>query len=728
MRLRIDTEDSSCTMSVMGGVFVGRCGEKRHSRIRVLGLVTAILAAFVACFVGLGPAIAQSQLARVDSTEIRGDVVAGLDESAGVGLSLEMLDPASALRHAMSAEEPMVAAARLAAVARHFEIIADHALLLRAQRLVEAQLHAEAAGTSASALERFKSSPIRADFYEILGNARAALGSEEEAREAWTRGVRATRDSERKAALRLRVAQSLERSNEPKEAAATYVNVWTKHASTDEAKVAEARLDVLEKRKGVPKRSAEDWRKRADQLFRKRHNEAALYAYDQALSGKLKNSESHRAQNQRAHTLFRMRLYPDAVAAFTALPQKDDVPLWRARSLARTGEVIKAVGEFEALGKTNKGALGVRATYLAGLLLDGRGFVDRAEEHFNWVSQSRASTGLSSAALWRLGWGAFREGKDEVAIGHFDRLLETETNTIDRLRTRYWRARALERRGDEEGAQGVFAELANGFPFSYYGWRARDRIQDHEAPSPGKRPDAGEPRLSSDDFERPKILLAAGLRKLATEEMRRTSRRARGLGDRLAMAQLFHEAEEYYDAQRVVVDAYTEDLARGPVPHLEELWWHAWPSAFEDLVAASTTKPGSVEPALVYAIMREESGYRPKVLSVSGARGLLQIMVPTGDKLAGRLGETSFEPDDLFEPEMNIKLGAHYLSELMGRFNGRMSASIASYNAGPNAVEGWLDGPTAAEDDIWVESIPYDQTRGYVKRVLRSYHAYRVLY
>ena len=64
----------------------------------------------------------------------------------------------------------------------------------------------------------------------------------------------------------------------------------------------------------------------------------------------------------------------------------------------------------------------------------------------------------------------------------------------------------------------------------------------------------------------------------------------------------------------------------------------------------------------------------------------------------------------------------------MDRFDGRRSAAIASYNAGPRVVAEWLEEPTAAPDDVWVEAIPYDQTRGYVKRVLRSFHAYRVLY
>jgi soluble lytic murein transglycosylase len=645
---------------------------------------------------------------------------------AAVGLRAP--DPAGALRRAMATKDPMLAAARFAEVARDFKIISDHATLLRARQLMDAHLQAESAAACAAALELYNDSPLRTDFFELLGDARAALSDEDGAREAWTRGIRATRDSDRQAVLRLSVAESLERSDLIDDALTIYRKIWTRHASTDQAKVAEVRLDILEKTPKATQRDGNDWRKRADQLFRKRENEEALRAYDKALASKLKKTDSNRAQKQRAHTLFRMREYPDSVKAFSALPQKDDVPLWRARSLARSGEVPKAVDEFEQLAKKSKGELSVRATYLAGLLLDGRGYSERAEKHFAWVSRNRVSTGLSNAALWRLGWSAFRGQREREAIDYFERLLEEETDTIGRLRTRYWRARALERADEQAVALVEFKALANDFPFSYYGWRARDRVRDHDEPSPGLRPDPGTARLDADDLARPKILLAAGLRKLAIEEMRRTGRKARGLEDRLAMAQLFSEADEYHEALRVVVDAYTEDLARGPVPHLEELWWHAWPSAFEELVVASTSARNSVEPALVYAIMREESGYRPKILSVSGARGLLQIMIPTGELLADRLGEKQYEPDDLFEPATNIKLGAFYLKELMGRFDGRLSASIASYNAGPNAVEGWLENPTAVEDDVWVESIPYDQTRSYVKRVMRSYHAYRVLY
>jgi soluble lytic murein transglycosylase len=124
--------------------------------------------------------------------------------------------------------------------------------------------------------------------------------------------------------------------------------------------------------------------------------------------------------------------------------------------------------------------------------------------------------------------------------------------------------------------------------------------------------------------------------------------------------------------------------------------------------------------------MREESGYRPTVVSTVGARGLLQIMPETGERLAQEVALADFDPDDLFEPPINIRLGAHYLRTLLIRFDGQLSAAIASYNAGPSAVERWID--PELEDDEWVESIPYDQTRAYVKRVLRSLYAYRVLY
>jgi soluble lytic murein transglycosylase len=116
------------------------------------------------------------------------------------------------------------------------------------------------------------------------------------------------------------------------------------------------------------------------------------------------------------------------------------------------------------------------------------------------------------------------------------------------------------------------------------------------------------------------------------------------------------------------------------------------------------------------------------VVSAVGARGLVQIMPGTGARLAASLGAPAFDPDELFDPARNLALGAVYLTRLLGRFDGRTSAAVAAYNAGPTAVARWLREGGGLEDDEWVEAIAYDQTRAYAKRVLRSVHAYRVLY
>jgi soluble lytic murein transglycosylase len=237
----------------------------------------------------------------------------------------------------------------------------------------------------------------------------------------------------------------------------------------------------------------------------------------------------------------------------------------------------------------------------------------------------------------------------------------------------------------------------------------------------------GSVNLTPRQLLRPRILLEAGLVDEARGELDRLFARARGREDRLALAELYADAGNYHRPQRLMVDAYTESLARGPAPDQLELWWHAWPAAFEDEVREAADPKSRLEPALVYAVMREESGYRPEVVSVSGARGLLQLMPETAERVARGAGISKPSSDDLFTPGVNIQLGAIYLGDLLGRFSGRTSAAIGSYNAGPEAVARWLRG-APLEDDEWVEEIGYEQTRAYVKRVLRSLHAYRVLY
>jgi soluble lytic murein transglycosylase len=157
------------------------------------------------------------------------------------------------------------------------------------------------------------------------------------------------------------------------------------------------------------------------------------------------------------------------------------------------------------------------------------------------------------------------------------------------------------------------------------------------------------------------------------------------------------------------------------------VWRIAYPTAFRAEIERFAP-PAGVEPDLLQALMREESALDPRVVSAAGAVGLTQLMVPTAQEVARQLKLKRPTAQDLTDAPLNIRLGATYLGTLLRRFDGSAPLAVASYNVGGGAVRRWLRDRGTLPLDEFVEEIPVQETRGYVKRVLRSYAAYRLLY
>jgi len=634
------------------------------------------------------------------------------------GLMLRTAQAAIEAGHGARAEE------LLEAIAARFPVVADYADLLRLRLRIDTSDYAGA--TAFAAAWRQVGSPLESERDALVGTAQAALGNRKAARSAWSQALEGTQDGAKRAALNWQIAESLAADGELDAAVERYLKVWTGHPLELESDAAEKALDAITQRRGFDPRTSRELRKRGDTLYLRRRNEAALAAYDRALaSANLPAIEARRARQKRAQTLFRLRRYPEAVEAFGQVAATPDNRIERARAIARAGEVERGARDLEVIGRAVRGRPAARALFLAGLLWEGEGEEERGRALFEEVIRSATGSSYADASLWRFGCADFRAGRDEAAIANFEKLLATNDRGVSALRTRYWLARAQERSGDAVAAP-AFAAIAREFPFSYYGWRAGLRAGAGATPTPIKAVARGATALAPADVARPRILLEAGMLAEARRELDRLHPRAEGLGDRLALAKLYAASGDFHSSERVIVGAYNESLARGPVPGQLDLWWHAWPAPFSAGMRRATANGALIEPGLVYALMREESGYRPDVVSVVGARGLLQIMPETGERLARDVALGDFDADDLFDPDINMRLGSHYLRSLLEQFRGQTSAAVASYNAGPVAVADWID--PAIEDDEWVEAIPYEQTRAYVKRVLRSLYAYRVLY
>ncbi len=704
---------------------------RRRWRVGIGGGCAAVLVVVMcglAAFAELPTGVGEDQTGGAASS-----VAAGMDASPAstvdptASLSASARNAGQALREALDAiktQEAQAAQERLLLLFRDQADLRDLIAWAEAQAWYERGEVERALGAVLRGFEAKPSEPIAARLEELRGTLAADAGDEAAARSAWQRGLALTRERELRTRLGMALAASWERSERVERAAERYREVWSRDPDSDAALEADARLTALEAAGAIAPRGPQDYIARGDRLFQRRHSEAALAAYEHALTGALPGAERQRIADRRAHCLFRLRRYPEATAAFANLPGLE-AKLWKGRSLARSDLVEDAIDLLTEVAREATGSLAVRARYLTGLLHEGRGREALARAAFEAVVASEPGGGLASDARWRLAWGDYLEGRSAQARVGFEALRRATSDPIDQLRPRYWAARSVQESNPERG-QAELAALAREFPLTYYGWQAAAAVEGGEAVEEVRNAVAASPaRLDAQTVFRIETMIAAGLDETARVHLDGLRKGARNLREHVRVAELYAEAGDYYQSLRTVVDPYGVTLARGVSPDLGALWEVAWPRAWQPLVLEAS--PAELDPEVVWSVMREESAYRPDVVSVTGALGLLQIMPETGERLARDAGFTEFSPRLLLAPDVNVRLGALYLRQLSLRFEGRLPAAIASYNAGPHAVRRWVrEGHPA--DDVWIESIPYSQTRAYVKRVLRSVAAYRAVY
>jgi soluble lytic murein transglycosylase len=146
----------------------------------------------------------------------------------------------------------------------------------------------------------------------------------------------------------------------------------------------------------------------------------------------------------------------------------------------------------------------------------------------------------------------------------------------------------------------------------------------------------------------------------------------------------------------------------------------------ESIVRAASSR--RVDPRLVLAIMRQESGFRPRAKSPAAARGLLQLTIDTAQKYTARVGLNNLQDDDLYRPDISILVGSEYLSELMRLFPNLPEAVAASYNGGEDNAARWLKRAKQRDAGVFTAEVGFAETKNYVYKVMANYRAYRQLY
>lgn len=193
------------------------------------------------------------------------------------------------------------------------------------------------------------------------------------------------------------------------------------------------------------------------------------------------------------------------------------------------------------------------------------------------------------------------------------------------------------------------------------------------------------------------------------------------------LIQAYAQAGEYYLSNsyaQTLLNYFLSIDAKGiPIA----IWEYSFPLYYREQVRKSAAN-FHLDPFLVWSIIREESHYNPGSESRAGARGLMQIIPSTGEWIAEKLSYQEFEYDFLFEPELNINFGCWYLQYLQERFSKNEFLVISGYNAGPCITQQWIDSMDMKDKDVFVENIPYQETSEHIKKVMRSYLIYHLIY
>jgi soluble lytic murein transglycosylase len=534
----------------------------------------------------------------------------------------------------------------------------------------------------------------------------------------------------------LMLAECQAQGSRSPDSSVTLRQIWTRYPKTPEADEAEKQLSRLND--GQPWKPAADERyARASALAASAMNEDAVEDFKAFLAMAPNHPKREEARLRLAIALVRLKRYDQAKLIFHELAsngpssEANEAVVWLARSYLRLGEGDRLTGLRQAYPKvTLTPEQQALILIVQGTWHDDQNQFDQAIALYRRIAELGDRTEQRAEALWRIGWIQYRTGQYREAVQTLQDLVAIREDPANNPQALYWTARALERLQDARAAE-VYQSLCRKYAWTYYCQLTRSRLEVPPPDSVNGAPDsepgeAGGSGIEQDvHYRRAVELRTLGLEQEAGREVAWLLDRY--LRNRAALVELItrlSEAGGYHQGLRLARLHFRDGLERGLEPVQPALWNVAYPTVYLPTIRAFGG--ARFDPYLAAAIIREESQYDARAVSRVGAIGLMQLMPATAQAVAQRNG-AAVSRDDLFDHETNIRYGVRYLEQLLGQFNGNLVHAIAAYNAGPPIVTTWIQKFGDREPDEFVEMIPYQETRQYVRRVLRSYREYRRL-
>lgn len=647
--------------------------------------------------------------------------------------------PPEAIRHRLSfitgfcllkAQQPAEALGLLEQAAAEYDLLADYAIFYAAKAAYALQDSGKSTALFSRLLARYPNSRLAEEAHFQLGMIYLETQQPEDAKKTLLAFLDRYPASPLAPQATLLLAKLLLTLERPQEAVPLLKRLYISFPADPLAVEAER---LLLANPDLATITAEDRLLRAKALFQADRYRDAVAALTPLLKGHPSNGEVRLLLGR---SQFALKEYAQAITTLHPLTESTEPSVVQAEALLlvgraffRSGDTVQAIATLERIPTQFPGShLAADALHLIGLNYEERREEDAALEAYARLLRQYPNENLGDTARWQRAWLLYRQGKLQPAVHELSHLLEKYPQSPLKTQALYWRGRMLEELGDKTLASRTYHRLlkeAGDDP--YYLQAARQRLALKPA------------RLTTDSLLPPENSASPVVAK-ARE---------------LSFLRLWDEAaHEYWEIARVhprelsLQQEACEALSRasqfdrcislarratrGPLKTAGQdgvpssFWTFLYPRAFWAWVDHYAGE-SRLDPYLVTAVIREESAFAPKALSRAGARGLMQLLPATAAQVAKENNLRRIP--DLDTPAPNIALGTRYLAKLHEEFGGNLVLTLASYNAGPHVVRRWLDTLQPSQDpEIFIEEIPYPETRRYVKRVLGSYDRYRTLY
>ncbi len=545
-----------------------------------------------------------------------------------------------------------------------------------------------------------------------------------------------------KPALALKLADLERRFGNYSAAAAQYRMLFINYPASVEGLKASDALASLVFNQKIPRLNFSDSERmaRVDRLFSKGRFELAAVSYEALLKTKpadngvmlkLARCRFKDRQNQQAITIVKDMLKRelsehDRMEAFYLL----SAIYWRLNREKDFEFCCNRILERGSIKLKRKVLYNVAAHYF-----EKRKF-SIAESYFKKLLNTGPDQSVKANVKWKIAWIKYWNHKyGEAAEAFRDSRTAAPGGRIDNA-SKYWQARSLLNANRRQAAEPLLKEIVTNSPFDYYGTEAARLLKKMGDPQYlNVRPLQSLPQiaLTSEQLSNPLVsaankLLEKGLGEFALvnlEALPRTIKSSPSIA--FLMAKAAYASGRYRQAHDILTAAFGS-LARNPP--------QGAPSAFIEIAfpriyfteTTRTAEKNSIDPHLVWAVIRQESRYNPSAISPAGALGLMQVM-PAEAGLKRKRGKIPARAmEAVLDPKQNLRLGIKILAKNLSLFRGKLVPAIASYNADIKKVREWVQKGEKMKQDEFIENIPYMETRLYVKKVLAGYWAYSILH